>query len=306
MLCWWLLASSLHAAQVDLQIVAEDFDLSASTERSLRRVLTRMFHTYEGALGLSFSDPTPVHVRLVADRAEYTRRASALGLTQPSLGFFSTRLGEGIVWKNTSTAQMRATIVHEASHYLMSVGGAVRAPLWLHEGMAELFEGARLSGNAVYLDPAPGMPGWLQQHSPGLPPLASFLDDPRAWDRLPETPVGPATYGIGWSLCAFLMTSQTGKQALAALLGRADRPASEVLRSAWPGGVAQLDQDWRAWAQRPIGSLQLPIPSPTGQQGVSSGWIRCANGTLLSKDSGMQCGRWVAGENGVMVFVPDA
>ncbi|HHO51969.1 MAG TPA: hypothetical protein ENK18_14075 [Deltaproteobacteria bacterium] len=303
---WWLLTlSPSPAAEVDLKIVAEDFDLSAHTERSLRRILTRMFRTYQDTMGLSFSDPTPVHVRLVADRVEYERRASSMGLVGSTLGFFSTRLGEGVVWKNTSAAQMHATIVHEASHYLMSAGGAVRAPLWLHEGMAELFEGARLSGNAIYLDPAPGMVDWLHQRGPGLPPLEAFLDDPRAWSRLPSTPVGSASYGVGWSLCAFLMSSPSGKAALAQLLQHAGEPPSATLQAAWPGGVRQLDQDWRAWWGRPIASLQLPIPTVTGQQGVEVGWIRCANGNLIARDSGMECGRWVAGENGVMTFVPD-
>lgn len=305
MLWWLLIVSPSPAAEVDLEIVAEDFDLSADTERSLTRILTRMFRTYQDTLGLSFSDPTPVHVRLLADRAEYEQRARSMGLASSTLGFFSTRLGEGVVWRNTSPEQMRSTIVHEASHYLMSAGGAIRAPLWLHEGMAELFEGARVSGNAIYLDPAPGVPGWLQRSGSALPPLEQFLDDARAWDQLPATPVGPAPYGVGWSLCAFLMSSSSGKHTLGQLLQHPTAPASATIEASWPGGVRQLDRDWRAWWRRSTGSLQLPIPTPTGQQRVEQGWIRCANGSLIARDSGMQCGRWVAGENGVMTFVPD-
>ena len=46
-----------------------------------------------------------------------------MGLAKPTLGFFSPRLGEGVVWKNTSDSEMLGTIVHEASHYLLAIAG---------------------------------------------------------------------------------------------------------------------------------------------------------------------------------------
>ena len=271
---WWWLSVAL-CGEAQLSVRALDFDLSADTERGVRRVLHRMVSTYRDELGLPLPDPTELDVRLVADREEYDRQARAVGLDQPTLGFFSSRLGYGVVWRNESTSQMQATIVHEASHYLMTLGGTARAPLWLHEGMAELFEGARTSGNAIYLDPPQGVGAWLQQRGPTLPPLGDLLGDPSLWDAQPETPVGPAPYGIGWSICAFLMSRPAGRETLAAILaatrgGDAARAATAADAS-WSGGLAGLDREWRAWWSRPLGSIQLPIPTDRAAA-TQGGW----------------------------------
>ncbi len=303
---WVALANPAPAAEADLAIVAEDFDLSADTDRALRRVLNRMFRTYQDVLGLTFPNPTPVHVRLVADRAEYDRRARALGLSKPTLGFFSPQLGEGVVWKNTSDSEMRGTIIHEASHYLLAVAGVGRVPLWMNEGLAETFETARASGNAVYLDPAPGMSSWLQRNGGSLPSLEVLLADPRAWSGLSATPVGGPEYGVGWSICAFLMSSAAGKRTLSEMLLRAGSGDASGVASAveetWTGGASSLDRAWRAWIAAGPSSIQLPIPSDAG---AGDGWRKCANGTLIREGSGMTCGQWVAGPDGMMRWVEE-
>lgn len=284
------LVAGASAAEVDLQIVAEDFDLSVDTDRALRRILSRMFRTLDDGLSLTFPDPTPVHVRLVASRADYDRRVRAMGMTAPTLGVFSPRLGEGLVWKNVDDAEMRSTIVHEASHYLLSVAGVGGVPLWLNEGLAETFEGARVSGNAVYLDPAPGMSGWLARNGGSLPSLEVLLSEPTAFSRLPTTPVGPAEYGVGWSICAFLMSSPAGKATLSEMLMQAGSGdptgARRAVDDTWTGGTAQLDRQWRAWWTVGPGAVQLPIS--TGGGGTN-GWTKCANGTLIRDGSGLSC-----------------
>ncbi|MBX2801996.1 MAG: DUF1570 domain-containing protein [Myxococcales bacterium] len=306
-----ILVAPVHAAEVDLKIVAEDFDLSVDTERGVRRTLTRMFHTYDDVLGLELPDPTRVTVRLVADRETYERRARSIGLTQPTLGFFSPRLGEGVVWRNTSTQEMRATVVHEASHFVMAVGGAGYAPMWVQEGMAELFEGARTSGNAIYLDPPPGMGAWLRAHADELPPVDRLIGEQNVWVGLPSTPVGSAEYGVGWSICAFLMSSAAGKRTLAAILQTRRGGEAGALRAVndhFPGGITRIDAAWRSWITSPLKSLQLPIATSATTappNALDDRWIRCANGTLMAKGSGMTCGQWKADDKGVLRFVPD-
>lgn len=284
MLAWVAMATAL-AADVDLEVVAEDFALAADTDRAVRRALHRMVVTYEAKLGLTFPSPTPVHVRLIADRDRYLAKARAIGLTGPTLGFFSPRLGEGVVWRNTSPEEMQATLLHEASHYLLAVGGVRGVPRWLNEGLAETFEHARTSGNAVFLDPAPGMPAWLRAHAGEIPALDQLLTRRAAWAGLPLTPVGGPDYGIGWAICAFLLSRDRGEAMLRALLQ--DPSAAARLVAEWPGGPRALDRAWRAWWRAPA-PIQLPIPTTTRDAG-ESGFIRCHSGLLLLESSGLRC-----------------
>ena len=128
---------------------------------------------------------------------------------------------------------------------------------------------------------------------------------------MPETPVGPAEYGVGWSLCAFFMSTPTGKATLSRILADTARgdaaAAAAAVEQHWPGGIASLDREWRAWLAQSPAPIQLPIPTdPSPARGTGgAGWMRCKDGSLLHRDSGMQCGRWVAGPGGVMTFVPD-
>ena len=140
----WVFLGALLGAQASemrLQVVAQDFTLSADTSRSVSRIVQRMFRTYERTFSLRYPKEFPVRVRLIADRTTYNREAGSLGSTGATLGFFSPRLGEGVVWMNPDEAEMRGTFVHEASHFLMDAGGAGGQSAWLSEGMAEVFEG---------------------------------------------------------------------------------------------------------------------------------------------------------------------
>ena len=283
----WILSVGL-AGELDLEVTADDFVLTASIERGVRRVTARMFSTYDDVLGLTFPAQTQIRVRLIEDRAAYDREARALGLVQPTLGFFSVRTGEGVVWRNTSEAAMRSTLVHEASHFLMTRGGALRAPLWLHEGMATLFGHARLSGNAVYLDPPPGIGPVLKAMDDQIPSIGTLVGDPAAFGKVPATSThGPAEYSVGWSLCAFLMSSDRGKAVLRDLLRASTGSEMVVVIERWPGGLRAFDRSWRAWSANPR-SIQLPIRVAPASV-VDGGWIRCDSGTLIRADSGLSC-----------------
>ncbi|MEN0064508.1 MAG: hypothetical protein AAGA48_20335 [Myxococcota bacterium] len=283
-----LLLGLAAAGELNLSMSADDFVLTADTERGVKRVMGRMFAAYDGELGLTYPNRTAMRVRLIENRAAYDAAARGIGVTQPTLGFFSTRTGEGVVWRNTSESEMRATLVHEASHFLMARGGAIYAPRWLHEGMATLFGHARLAGNAVYLDPPAGIGRVLQGMNDAIPEVEVLLGNPRAWAQIPATAShGPADYSVGWAICAFLMRNDRGKAVLAELLKTRPGPAMvAVVAKRWPGGLRAFDQAWRRWWANPQ-SIQLPIRAAT--KPVDGGWIRCDNGTLIRADSGMEC-----------------
>lgn len=295
------------AGQLELEIAAADFDLSADTERAVTRILTRMYGTYEAWFGLALPPRLHLPVTLVDAEATYrAREREILGQPGHTVGFFDGRTGAATVWHGRGDAEMRATLVHETSHHLLAVAGLARVPAWVNEGLAELFETAMLDGNAVWLVPNPDMVQYLDGRS--RPPATALVGlDAATWRGLGATPWTRPEYPYGWELCAFFASTEAGRRALADVaLSTATAPsveagsaASAAIDRSYPGGRSGLDRDFAAW--RPS-RLQLPIRTDTGQ---ASGWAKCADGTLVRVDAGATCGRWVPGPDGLLRYVEE-
>lgn len=302
-----LLALHAAAAELELALVAEDFDLSADTDRSVRRILSRMVGVYTGWLGLALPAQLPLRVTLVGSEARYrTIERDAMGKQGHTLGFFVPARGEAYVWRGQGDEGMKDTLVHETAHWLLAVAGAGRVPRWLNEGMAEAFENARVDGNAVWLDLDGQMLGWIRGQR--VPPAAEIVGaSPSGWTALGPSPWQLAEYPYGWSLVAFLLSSDTGRRALADLIlqtSAASDPAAAAVAAleGWPGGTSGFDRDWRAWWSGSPDRIQLPIATSGGH---AEGWIRCADGSLIRAGSGLECGRWVPDANGVLHYEKD-
>lgn len=307
MLLTWLVGVALAATgELDLRVTATDYSLNADTERAVQRAAGRIYHLFRGDLGLALPETAVVNIRLIASRSRYDAEARALGMTQPTLGYFSPFRGEGVVWKNESTEKFRGTFLHEMTHYLMALGGAGRVPIYLREGCAEAAETAVTEGNAVWMRPNPRLVGWLQQHVDALPPIDTLLGRPEVWGQLPPTPTGGPEYGIGWSICGFLLSTDAGKRTLGNVLvasstgsyARAAAAADET----YPGGLSGMDRAWRSWIREGPRPQQLPIPMDGGP---GEGWKQCLDGTLVRIDGDHVCGRWVTGDDGWMRYVED-
>src|SRR5688572_9365290 len=127
MLAWLAWASVASAGELDLEVTAEGFDLSVDADRSVRRLLSRMHGAYESWLGLVLPSSLPVRVTLVqAETAYRVHEKQAVGSSGHSLGFFVSGANRIVVWRGQGDTGMRQTLVHEASHYLLSVAGMNR------------------------------------------------------------------------------------------------------------------------------------------------------------------------------------
>lgn len=302
---WWLAIPS-WAGDLDLRLTAVDFDLSADTERSVERILTRMHDTDESWLGVVLPPVLPIQVDLVASEAAYRAREAEAGAKGGhTVGFFLPARSLAVVWRGQGDLEMRRTLVHEISHYLLVAGGLGGVPLYLQEGLAELFETATLDGNAVWLVPDPATVGWVQ----GRPLAASALigRSKADWDAAANTPWGRAEYPYGWALCSFLLSTDPGRHTLSDLLAStavSRDPGADGLAAVertYPGGAVALDRDWRAWIASPR-RIQLPVSAGGGQ---AAGWVKCSDGRLIRPDAGYTCGRWVTGADGLQHYVED-
>jgi hypothetical protein len=297
------------AAELELELVAEGFDLSADTDRAVRRILSRMISADEVWLRVLLPPTLSVRVTLVQSEQRYREHeARAVGRTGHTLGFFVPALSEATIWRGAGDETMRRTLVHEASHFLLAVGGMGRVPLWLNEGLAEVYESARVDGNAVWLVPDPTMIGYVQ----GRPlPKASELvgGGPEVWTALGPTPWSRAEYPYGWALCAMLISTEAGRETLAELLSTTamsaepGKQALEVVQRTYPGGADGLERAWTTFVRGGGATTQLPIRTSGGQ---AQGWGKCPDGTLVRMDSGARCGSWIAGPDGLMRYVEQA
>ena len=290
MLWQWLILSPVWGAEVDLRIVAADFDLSAQTDRSLRRILHRMFRTYQDTFGLSFEDPTPVHIRLYAEREAYQREARALGSVRPPTDS-SPRPWAKVSSGATPTTPrcMPPSCTRRATTSWPEVGS-----WWRRDGCMKAWPSC--SSRRGY--PARRCTSIRRRHgalaaakrleraafggviAPALRVVVAAVDAERSGGlrgRVERVRV--------------LMSTSSGKQTLAQLMRAGTDP--EALREAldgYPGGADGLDRTWRAWVAEPIDALQLPIPTSGG--GDAAGWIRCDDGRLIREGAGLSCAGW--------------
>lgn len=302
---WLAIGTVASAGELDLEVSAEGFDLSVDADRSVQRLLSRMHGAYESWLGLVFPAQLPVRVTLVQSEPAYrVHEARAIGRSGHSLGFFVAGANEIVVWRGQGDLGMRQTLVHEASHYLMTVAGVGRVPLWLNEGMAEVFEGARSDGNAVWLDADPARVAYLKARP--VPAASALMSGSQAWwTALGPTPWSRAEYPFGGALCEFLLGTDPGRRTLSDLLvstAVSRDPGADALAAvgrSWPGGTTGLDAAFAAWLQTEPARIQLPIRSASGQ---ADGWVKCSDGSLVRTGSGAKCGRWVKGADGFSRF----
>lgn len=286
-----LWSSVAQAGELELKVEAVDFDMSQELAYRVRTVLTRMYAYFDDTIGLSYPARFPLRVRIIENRAVYDAVGrNVMRRPESTLGFFSTRTG-GVVWRNPDEQALQGTLVHEAAHHMMAEGGG-RAPLWLSEGIAEVFERHRVKGNAVWLDLDPGVLAWLRKKdAKALPSMAWMLSASRSdWVRVPSGPIGSAARSYGWSIAAFLMSTPNGKRTLAEMVRQYTKnrePSSivEAAESTYRGGIRQMDWDWKAWWQGSPKALQLPIRAQTSAPKA----VPTCDGILMREGTSVRC-----------------
>ena len=164
-------------------------------------------------------------------------------------GVYSPWLRQLLIWNLPEREEMLATVRHEGFHqYLDSLVGV--APMWLNEGMAELFEAADPSSfTGRRIPPAPEHVALLQS-ADRLIPLEHFL----YMGRTEFMASASLNYAQAWALCHMLFEdSRSGRHLLLDLIDRLSggETPSEAIDGAF--GRQDLEKLDRALAEHVAG-----------------------------------------------------
>ncbi len=166
----------VHTHHTPHFVVASDIDLPTCEQAG--RVLEESLALYREVLGPTGPLPRkPFRVYLFSGKEGYQRYASGLwGRSMPAhtAGVYSPILKQTLIRNQPRRDDMFAIVRHEAFHHYLD-HRMRHPPIWLDEGFAEYFMGARRGANGKLVgDPRPDHTARLKRD--GLIPLAQFVE----------------------------------------------------------------------------------------------------------------------------------
>jgi hypothetical protein len=233
------------------EIIPDGVSLPIDFQGQLAAGSKRMYDTWHFFLGEESLRQSRIQVLLMGDPDRfdtYYAKASPSSGSKQVAGFYSTGKNQAVVRYNAKrpTQNLRTTF-HEVSH-LITASHLGPTPPWLTEGLAEYFETMQVQGQSGAIHPNRAHIELLR--STRVPRLQNYLSiDPPEWYQEDRD----RNYAIAWSLVNFLMGDSPGMYALQKTIQQVHanfcKPFSVegALSEAYPGGIRQLETDWRKW-----------------------------------------------------------
>ncbi len=246
------------ASRLKVDLILHGLSLNADIENTIKLSVVKIHEVYTSVLGLNLGEIPPVKIRLFNDKAQFQRFYSQFsnGTRSDQIsGFYTSRTGEIVLYKNRSIDRTLEVITHEASHLLLSYAYNNKVPSWLNEGLAEYFELIRLQGLSVGVPPnqfSDRRMKALLERGRLLPLNSYFKRNGNAWYLANSSSKG-LYYSQAWSLVYFLMSSQEGKNTIKKMFAYLkenpwDKNINFILMdSFYPRGVEGFEKKWRQW-----------------------------------------------------------
>lgn len=248
--------SERYDNRLPFQVIIEgvDYRIPPSVRNHINVSVRKIFAIYEQALGVELNQEQDFRIVIYGTEAafrQYQRQVAPV--LENASGFYNGSTNQITTW-GMPEPQLLAVITHEASHAISASEGRW-IPTWLNEGLAEYFEGMRVSGLGAevytqrYWLTRLKTAGYHQQD----PQLQRYLTvDHEGWYQA-DGGDGALSYATSWSLVFFLMDSDEGRELLKQVLNRARltpmplRDSAGYIARRWPGGLAALTEAWQQW-----------------------------------------------------------
>jgi Domain of unknown function (DUF4124)/Protein of unknown function (DUF1570) len=233
------------------EIVPVGVSLPIDFQGQLAAGSKRMYDTWHFFLGEENLRQSKIQLLLLGDPDRfdaYYANGSTLPGSAKIAGFYRINENQAVVKYNAKRpVQNLRTTFHEISH-LITASHLGPTPPWLTEGLAEYFETMQVAGQGGAIHPNHGHIKLLRTIP--LPSLGNYLAiDGSDWYEKNRD----RNYAIAWSLVNFLMSGAPGKYALRETVQQSHEnfckpfSAAAALSKAYPGGIRQLEADWRKW-----------------------------------------------------------
>ncbi len=240
------------------EIKADGITLPITFQGQIAAGSKRIYDTWHFFLGEDKLRQAKIKLRVIGGPARFDAfRANYRPGSKPVDGFYTPTKNEAYV-KYYPQRPDRAVEIsfHEISH-LITASHLGTTPPWLTEGLAEYFETMEVSGQGGTIYPNKAHLKRLKNSR--LPGLHDFLRIDRSQWSGPQRSLN---YATAWSLMHFLMQGAPGMHAMQEVVQQAHtnfcKPfsASAALNAAYPGGLQQLESDWRKWLRNNGAGIQ--------------------------------------------------
>ncbi len=252
--CWLGTVRSAHGAETWTEVRSANFRVVTNAGARDAREVAANFERLVAVLRTTSRISTRSDVPLTIVAVKYGKQLKTLlGIDRDDIaGIFAAGYDANVVIVRLDLdREARYQVAyHEYMHLLVrqTIG---TLPLWLNEGLAELFGNSRLDTDTVLIGmPAPYHLHALQQNSPL--PLAQLLSVDRNSQYYTEANRSTIFYAQSWALTHFLMLGDGGahRARLAALLQAIDAGATPVEAGTTLGDVPALERQFRAYISR--------------------------------------------------------
>lgn len=250
------------AERLTIEIEAQDADLSPQGRELVETGIRRVFDVYTGLFRLDIRRPVLVNIHVFHDLDALAGwvNSEEPGTTMPPgvLGLYMPKQNVIGAWHHSDDElAMIATLLHESSHVMLEQLSP-KAPAWLHEGLAQYFEGMDPAADAIVIAPAADAAAaidWYVANRQLVTLRQYFSLDDSQWRHLAHVEQNPIPYTVAWSVTYFLMSRPVGRQILIGLLQDLEKaqraPTTQVIDQRYPGGYSVMEYDWFKWAQAP-------------------------------------------------------
>jgi hypothetical protein len=233
------------------EIIPDGVELPLNFQGQLAASSKRMYDAWNFFLGEENLRQSKIQLLLMGDPNRfdaYYAEASPASGSRNVAGFYRIDKNQAVVkYDAKRPGQGLRTTFHEVSH-LITASHLGPTPSWLTEGLAEYFEMMQVAGQGGTIHPNHAHIKLLR--TTPLPRLQDYLaiDRPDWYGEYRDR-----NYAMAWSLINFLMAGSPGKYALQDTMQLAHQnfckpfSAAAALANAYPGGIRQLEIDWRNW-----------------------------------------------------------
>lgn len=232
-----------------LNIMPQNAELPLFIKDKLTPQIKQIYTILSQDVGVDHLRQVAVNLKVFDDPEAFEnyRKQEVPGLATSS-GFYSALTNEAVVMHGQDDEQTLDVALHESTH-VINAGLYGYTPTWFNEGTAEYFEQLEITGQSRVISAASY---WHQRLQGALRakkhmPLANYLSvEGEQWRLMDQEEM----YSMAWSVIYLLMSDQSGKQTLKAMLNYMAehfcQPFDSIafMEKTYPGGMAELQLKW--------------------------------------------------------------